>query len=100
MNITSKKKSSSKEWLKIWRKQGRNLNSSNIENIINANGHNSALGKFSKKLENMAYFLTTSDNQFGNCHLFHGIAQPIIPIHGAKWDRVSVIVFTTWKYYQ
>ena len=50
MNRSKKKKTSSQEWLKIWEKQGRNLISSNIEDILNANGHNSTLGKFSKKI--------------------------------------------------
>ena len=36
-------------WLKIWEKQGRDLNSSNINDIIIANGHNSTFGKFNKK---------------------------------------------------
>ena len=50
MNRKKKKKSSSQEWLKIWQKQGRNLSSSDIDDIINANGHNSTLGQFSKKI--------------------------------------------------
>jgi len=44
-----KTKSNNKNWLKIWNQQGRNLNSSNINDIINANGHNSAFGQFNKK---------------------------------------------------
>ena len=35
MNRSRKKKTSSQEWLKIWQKQGRNLSSSNIDDIIN-----------------------------------------------------------------
>ena len=44
-----KTKLNSKNWIKIWNQQGRNLNFSNINDIINANGHNSAFGQFNKK---------------------------------------------------
>ncbi len=37
------------EWLKIWEKKGRELKSSKLENLINANGHNTKFGQFKKK---------------------------------------------------
>ena len=37
------------EWLKIWEKKGRELKSSKLENLINANGHNTRFGQFKKK---------------------------------------------------
>ena len=36
-------------WLQIWEKKGRELKSPKIENIINANGHNTNFGQFKKK---------------------------------------------------
>ena len=36
-------------WLQIWEKKGRELKSSKIENLIDANGHNTKFGQFKKK---------------------------------------------------
>lgn len=36
-------------WLQIWEKKGRELRSSKIENLIDANGHNTKFGQFKKK---------------------------------------------------
>ncbi len=36
-------------WLQIWEKKGRELKSSKIENLIDANGHNTKFGEFKKK---------------------------------------------------
>ena len=37
------------KWLKIWEQNGNNLKSLKIDNIINANGHNSKFSQFNKK---------------------------------------------------
>tara|TARA_B110000027_G_scaffold3837_1_gene3436 strand:- start:896 stop:1702 length:807 start_codon:yes stop_codon:yes gene_type:complete len=38
----------SKNWLVVWDRNGKNLISKKIANLLNANGHNSAMGKFNK----------------------------------------------------
>ena len=43
------KKKYKNNWLQIWEKKGRNLKSSKIESLINANGHDTKFGQFSKK---------------------------------------------------
>ena len=50
MRLNSKDISNrSKNWLKIWNRKGKNLISKKTRDILNANGHDSPLGKVSKK---------------------------------------------------
>ena len=50
MRLNSKNISSrSKNWLKIWNRKGKNLISKKTRDILSANGHDSPLGKISKK---------------------------------------------------
>ena len=48
VNHKKKKINRSRNWLKIWKKKGRNLKNSKIEKIIEADGFDSALGTFNK----------------------------------------------------
>ncbi len=39
----------SKKWLSVWNKKGRNLKSKKIQDLLNANGHDSFMGSINKK---------------------------------------------------
>ena len=47
--IKNLKRHKNNKWLQIWEQKGRELKSSKIENLINANGHNTKFGQFKKK---------------------------------------------------
>ena len=42
-------KKNQNNWQQIWEKKGQNLKSSKIDNLIDANGHDTKFGRFSKE---------------------------------------------------
>ena len=43
-------KKNQNNWQQIWEKKGQNLKSSKIDNLIDANGHDTKFGRFSKEI--------------------------------------------------
>ena len=47
--MSNSTKKDQNNWQQIWEKKGQNLKSSKIDNLINANGHDTKFGRFSKE---------------------------------------------------